>query len=276
MSTKALGQEPLFWLVPKNDPAKRVVDDPINTQHVVHLPGAEGLVLQISLPVNEPPITRLATLGGKGDIAIQNGRVASIQCSFWMYGLEYPEVMLHQESKTEETVMHGSSAIDFDKETIGKRILLDSRTNLEIGFGGVNGQHWLFEVVWPENHGHRPSDDCLRKEQGIVDQGVNPKNEVITVGRRTTRIHGRQHPKIRYSMRSHLGQGAFGSVFRVCNVHTGDNIGMKTLPNKAWTADEWELLKIEIESLAQHKHVSSAPFPTPPGCMAVSSRILSS
>lgn len=265
-----------FSLIPLNARSKAVVNDPDNA-HLVSCGefGLDNGVLKRGLDIgpfiNNSPFV-LATIGRDGDIKIPNESISRIHCSFELHPGNREEILLYDRSSSGSTRVFGESVMQFELQLGPRRVVVDSDTNLEFGFGGAADNLYHFRLFWHHrDRRHKtlsrlhaiPHLDRPCKAPTLIDPPLT-LDETL----RRTRIHAPGASKrFRYLERRSLGKGGFGEVFKVVNVNTGEYVAVKRLSSAATHRVDRELIKREIETLSGVSHVSGKVLCTANGAI---------
>ncbi|KJK76530.1 hypothetical protein H634G_08118 [Metarhizium anisopliae BRIP 53293] len=137
-----------------------------------------------------------------------------------------------------------------------RRVVVDENVNLRFGFGGVGCDLYLFRIVWREKD-KLMANLCInyREDNPRQTRTVLDEPPTIAPSRRTTRVHTPGNPeRIRYSKREKLGSGAFGEVWKVANVDSGDYLTLKLVKRPDLLSHNHVLLKREVETLSRISH----------------------
>ncbi|KPM46523.1 hypothetical protein AK830_g47 [Neonectria ditissima] len=138
-----------FSLVPMNGQASAALKGPENA-HLVskfyrHKAVLDGL--DIGLYIGSKSRYTLSTLRRSGDVTVQGSSISRIQCSFELHETSN-EIMVHDRSTNKSTRFFGKTAQSFEERRGLRRVLTDSETNLELGFGGATSDLYQFRLVW--------------------------------------------------------------------------------------------------------------------------------
>lgn len=258
------GPHPLafFSLVPMNDRARAILNQPDNA-HLVSVFGdreSHGILhgLDIGLYIGSKSRYMLATIGRCGDIIVEGPGISRIHCSFELHEDNKKEIMLQDRSSNKSTQFFGETVMPFEPGRAHRRVVVDKNVNLEFGFGGVACDLYRFRIVWHKR-------DELAADMHIDYREDNPRQTrtildeppTIAPSRPITRIHTPGSlERIRYSKREKLGSGAFGEVWKVANVDSGEYLAVKRVKRPALLSHDYVLLKREVETLSRISHVS--------------------
>ncbi|KID86236.1 calcium/calmodulin-dependent protein kinase [Metarhizium guizhouense ARSEF 977] len=252
----------LFSLVPENDRARAVVDHPENSHLVSHIlddqapRGNNSRGLNIGVFIGSKSRYTLATIGRCGDITVEGAGISRIHCSFEINEDNQKEIMLQDRSSNKSTQFFGNTAIPFELGRTHRHVVVDENVNLQFGFGGVTCDLHRFRIVWHEPGRLMPNlhvdyrEDNPRQTRTVLDEPPT-----IAPSRRITRVHTPGNPeRIRYSKRVKLGSGAFGEVWKVANVDSGDYLAVKLVQRPDLLSHNHVLLKREVETLSRISH----------------------
>lgn len=269
MPPKAKDTHPLalFTLVPANNRARAVVDHPENSHLVSHIaidpddpddPGDDQRGLDIGVFIGSKSRYTLATIGRCGDITVEGAGISRIQCSFEINEDNQTEIMLQDRSSNKSTQFLGNTAMPFELGRTHRRVVVDENVNVQFGFGGVGCDLYRFRIVWHDRN-KLMANLCInyREDNPRQTRTVLDEPPTIAPSRRTTRVHTPGNPeRIRYSKRVKLGSGAFGEVWKVANVDSGDYLAVKLVERPDPLSHNHVLLKREVETLSRISHVS--------------------
>lgn len=249
-----------FSLLPLNDRARAVLEHPENAHLVstlVDKNNKAGYGLDIGPFIGSKSRYTLATIGRCGDIIVEGRGISRIHCSFELHDGNKTEVMLQDRSSNRSTKLFGETAMGFESERAHRRVVVDKTINLVFGLGGVACDLLQFRIVWHPHNKRAPDlyfdyrEDNPRQTRTIPDEPPT-----IAPSRAVTRIHTPSLlGKIRYSKREQLGSGAFGEVWRVADVDTGNYLAVKRVKRPALLSHEYVLLKREVDTLSRVSHV---------------------
>ncbi|KAL9013399.1 MAG: hypothetical protein Q9173_001901 [Seirophora scorigena] len=251
----------LFTLVPLNDRARAVVNDPYNSHLLSPLPNGEfGIYIG---HVRSKTRGVLATIGRDGDILVQGKTYGRRHCSFEIENSE-GAVMLYDHSRYNSTQVFGDYAVPFELGRTPRRVIVTPEVNTILGIGGSRCDLIQFRMIWYAQHSIGATDMNIHEPES---QGrENPRlartmDEAPTVAlsRRVTRINtpGDASLLVRYIKGRQLGSGQFGTVYKALDVDSATIIAVKIIkrPQCGWEADSWNRMKREVETLARIHHV---------------------
>lgn len=221
-------------------------------------PGDNQRGLDIGVFIGSKSRYTLATIGRCGDITVEGAGISRIQCSFEINEDNQTEIMLQDRSSNKSTQFFGNTAMPFELGRTHRRVVVDENVNLRFGFGGVGCDLYLFRIVWREKD-KLMANLCInyREDNPRQTRTVLDEPPTIAPSRRTTRVHTPGNPeRIRYSKREKLGSGAFGEVWKVANVDSGDYLALKLVKRPDLLSHNHVLLKREVETLSRISHVS--------------------
>ncbi|EEP79879.1 predicted protein [Uncinocarpus reesii 1704] len=248
----------LFSIVPKNDGAWAILHHPHNRHLVSVVPdpevkGQSTYGLNIGFHIGSKSRSTLATLGRGADVTVEGANISRIQCSFEIHETTR-EIMLYDRSTSHSTQVCGTGSTPF-KLGHPRRVVVDNRTNLEFGFGGVACNLAHFHLIWHARNFSIEEQINCREDKPCLARTVDETPTVVP-SQRVTRIHtpGNQHPEIRYTLRVQLGKGSFGEVWRVANIDSGEHLAVKMVEWPALQSHNYILLKREVETLARISH----------------------
>ncbi|QLI71309.1 Mitogen-activated protein kinase kinase kinase 2 [Metarhizium brunneum] len=262
MPPTAKGTHPiaLFSLVPTSNRARAAVDHPENSHLVSRItddpdrPGDDQRGLNIGVFIGSKSRYTLATIGRCGDITVEGAGISRIQCSFEINEDNKTEIMLQDRSTNKSTQFFGTKAMPFELGRPHRRVLVDKHVNLEFGFGGVGCDLYRFRIVW-HDRGKLMADFDYREDNPRQTRTVLDEPPTIEPSRRTTRVHTPGNPeRIRYSYRDMIGSGAFGEVWKVANVDSGEWLAVKRVKRPHLQSYNHVLLKREVETLSRICH----------------------
>ncbi|WEW61462.1 hypothetical protein PRK78_006952 [Emydomyces testavorans] len=251
----------LFSLVPKNPGAWDVLNHPSN-KHLVSVvvdPNdpkkfTQGLNVGFHSASRSESRYTLATLGRSGaDITVGGAIISRIHCSFEIHEIT-EAVMLYDRSTAASTQVFGESATPFEPELTPRRVVVDHKTNLEFGIGGVDCNAVQFCIVWHRRDysiGEKPS---IRPDNPWTARTVD-ETPTINPTRRVTRIRTTKNKtKIRYLNRGKIGQGSFGEVVKAMNIDSGELFAVKQVEWPALQSHRYISLKQEVETVSRMSH----------------------
>ncbi|KAI1428209.1 kinase-like protein [Xylaria sp. FL1777] len=257
----------LFSLIPKNDRAREVVNNPCNQQLTSkQVDGTLGLDIGHVLSKSGDSNT-LATLGRDGDIIVGGASIAKIQCSFEI-NRDTNVVMFYDRSHTQSSQVFGPFAIPFEYGRT-RKVVVHSNLNTIIGMGGVGRNLVEFELIW-----HSDAAETMKRveERGKTACELNPclartidDTDTVLPSGRETRIHtpGPSHRNIRPAIINQIGTGQFGVVYKAVDVDSGRLMALKRLRKPPGRSDqEWRTLlssslkrEVHILSRMNHPHI---------------------
>ncbi|KAI5868572.1 calcium/calmodulin-dependent protein kinase [Durotheca rogersii] len=249
------GPHPLtfFSLVPLNDRAIAVLEHPENAHLVSIFEDKKNNNDALHGPDIGPFIGSksrytLATIGRCGDVILHEGNKT--------------EVMLQDRSSNKSTKLFGETAMGFELERAHRRVVVDKTINLVFGLGGVACDLLQFRIVW-HPHDKRATDLYFdyREDNPRQTRTIPDEPPTIAPSRVLTRIHTPSLlGKIRYSTRERLGNGAFGEVWRVADVDTGNYLAVKRVKQPALLTHDYFRLKREVDTLSRISHRNIIEF----------------
>ncbi|EFY84639.1 calcium/calmodulin-dependent protein kinase [Metarhizium acridum CQMa 102] len=253
----------LFSLVPANDRAAAVLLQPENSRLVSRFVDSnlhvEGYGLDIGLFIGSKSRYTLATIGRCGDIIVEGAGISRIQCSFEIHENNQREIMLQDRSTNKSTQFFGETARPFESGRTHRRVVLDEQVNLEFGFGGAACDLYRFRIAWHDRGKLMANLNIdYREDKPRLTRTVVDEPPTIAPSRRITRIHTPGDlERIRYSRREVLGSGAFGEVWKVANIDSGEYLAVKRVKRPALLSDDFVRLKREVETLSRisHRHI---------------------
>lgn len=244
----------LFYLIPLNDTAQNVAEDPSN--RVFWAQDTEGQNILAVGHVDSlcPDQGTIVTLGRQGDITIANTMISRHHCSFVVHQ-ESRLVMVIDKSLSQTTTLVGKTSKD---EVLSfepgrpRRIALNSDATTCIGLGGAHKNLVQFGIEWAPN----AAAELKRRIEALRQQNPRyPPTPDIALSTTTTRPSNIRFWKIEPA----LGRGSFGEVYRAVNFDNGQIMAVKTVKKPAASAenDAWKYLKREIHALGtlQHEHI---------------------
>lgn len=254
----------LFALVPRNPGAQAVLEHPHN-RHLVSVfqdPKVEGqtlIGLSVGLHIVSKSRFTLATIGRSGaDISVEGANISRIQCSFEVHETT-EEIMLYDRSAAQTTQVCGRKSTPFRAGTV-RRVVVDKKTNLEFAFGGIDRNLVHFRIVWLKSDYDLTEPISNREDHPCFARTVDD-DLAIAPSIRATRIHiGGNRLDIRYSPRKQLGKGAFGTVWKIANIDTGEHYALKKMEWPELQSRKYIAMKREVEALSRLSHVSHGLF----------------
>ncbi|TRX92090.1 hypothetical protein FHL15_006957 [Xylaria flabelliformis] len=254
----------LFSLVPLNDRAREVLDSPRN-KHFVSTTDEGNKCLDIGhIRSKSGNATTLAILGRNGDIIIEGSSISKEQCSFEL-NLKTGVVMFYDRSHSQTSQVFGFPGVEakpfeYDRP---RKVVVCSRVNPCIGFGGARRDQYQFRLDWTE--GLRETMTTVKNREGLVLQEnaslaeTVDESETAWPSRMETRVHNTapRQLKVRWTSVGSLGAGEFGDVHKAVDVDHGTLMAVKILkPSKRGVNPE--MLKTywrrEVKILAKMKH----------------------
>lgn len=251
----------LFTLIPLNDCARRVVNDPYNSHLLTPVPNGELGIYIGHVRSNTHGV--LATMGRDGDILVQGNTIGRRHCSFDISSGGV--IMLHDHSRYHSTQVSGECAMPFEMARTPRRVIVTREVNTILGMGGLRSDLIQFRLLW-----HVQDSTGITEKDGVWEPDhegrENPRlartvDEAPTIlpSRRMTRVHtpGEHSLPVRYIKGRQLGSGQFGTVYKAVDVDSATTMAVKTIqrPQCGWKIDSWNQMKREVETLARISHV---------------------
>lgn len=260
----------LFTLVPLNDRARRVINDPHNSHLLSPLPNGESGIYIGHVQAKTRGV--LATIGRDGDIVVQGNTIGRRHCSFEIENNSSDaSVMLHDHSRYNSTQVHGEYAMPFELGRTPRRVIVTREVNTILGMGGSRGDLIQFRLLWHVRDSAGNTDtitiwepDHRGRENPRLARTVD-EAPTVAPSRRVTRINtpGDHSLPIRYIKGRQLGSGQFGTVYKAVDVDSATTMAVKTIqrPQCGWETDSWNRMKREVETLARISHVTNPSYP---------------
>jgi hypothetical protein len=206
----------LFSLVPLNARAEGILTYQDNDRFVSSFPldknnptvKVQGL--DIGINITSTSRYTLAIFGRQGHIRFDDPGISPLHCSFELHKDNREEVMLQDRSLDNSTQVLGPTAMPFNPGQPHRRVLIDREINLQFGIGGAAHDLYQFQIRWHDQ----------RNDNGVG----NPSHALTIAHEPPTSVSCLPFARIRYSNREPLGSGAFGEVWKVANVDTGEHL----------------------------------------------------
>lgn len=248
----AQGNHTVFHLLPQNDNARAIVSDPRNSHFAEPLPNGSSSI-RIGLEHSPKRPDTLVSLGNEAcDIYLPDNLASKYQCCFEIH------------PKSGELILHDMSP---DCTTWLTYIVADGQG------------HTLPVPGWPRKQvvlSSNPASICIRYSTIIFalclpDQRQKTSHEAKM---NFVRRHGpkpgcprrrRYKERIAYQTHKSLGHGGYGDVYLVTDLHSGDQLAMKTFKKRKRETDQdyrWRI-RNEVELFKLTSHVSSFPTSIP-------------
>lgn len=253
----------LFSLVPRNDRAQETLQHRENAHLVSSFrpykddPTVEEEGLEVGFHIRSASRYTLATIGREGDIVVDHPAISRQHCSFEIHEGNKEEIMLQDRSLNRSTELFGLTKEPFEPGRPHRRVIVDQKINLEFGIGGPAGDLYQFEIFWHKHDKSMISQQIDRREDNPRQaRTIADEPPAIVPSFPTTRIHGPGSSKrMRYSKRGWIGEGAYGVVFKVANVDTGEHLALKHMRIPGIQSYEFAQLKREVNMLTRVSHV---------------------
>lgn len=266
--------EVLFWLASaENDPtAQRIIDDEANSSFRVTQDGRSFLAIGLQGTSKLPG--RLASFGRdptQNDIILTERLYSRNHCHIF-FNASTTHLILRDTSGTKATQVVYKSTNNAENKKLQlqddprQRILL-YKSDLILIIGSAH-----FQVMWRDLSEPQVRQKVEASRKAFALQRVSPELDVTSlelqrfrpkqyetrsaytpdVGSMFKRLPMITHEKIKF-----LGQGAFGTVHEIIDLHTGNVWAVKTSGKKGGNNNSYkEALKREVEVLAFLSHVS--------------------
>lgn len=250
----------LFSLVPLDEEADAVFDDPDNSDLVSILPSGRK-VLDIGFHINPSSHNTLATLGRNDcDITIRHKEIAIKQCSFEIDDLSTGVVMFYDWSHSH------TSKISHAEFELGRtrRMLVCAGLNTIISMEGPQGKLLSFKLEWILDE--EKQQQAVQRQRGAIFRSwqdprkARTRNDVDTV-LASAFLTPQQAFKsfdelsMRHFPRQCLGKGTYGTVFRTIDLDSGRVMAVKNIPKVRGQDKALNKVKLEVEIMRRAKHV---------------------
>lgn len=250
----------VLLLVPLTDQARGLLNYAPNANMVRNIrdpnnPRRFIRVLEVVSGDNHNAGDELASIGRDGTIKIPVQSYPSIQCSIEWHPNNANELSLTDHTVDQSTVLSGEAATPFrndNQDSNRRRVVIDCQVNREFGFGGARRQRYAFRIEWNRDYGHPSASAAI----SMIQAGSADILNTFAHRRRPTRLRQDPGPNMRYSFRQLLGSGAFGLVYKVCNVDDGRYLAVKLIPTPHFGSHAWTLLQREAAAMKMVAHVS--------------------
>ncbi|RMZ85097.1 hypothetical protein DV738_g76, partial [Chaetothyriales sp. CBS 135597] len=250
-----------FSLVPLNNRATAVLGHPENAHLVSSFTDKKNnnsvlYGLDIGPFIGSKSRYTLATIGRCGDVLVEGRGISRIHCSFELHEGNKTEVLLQDRSSNKSTKFFGETAVGFESGRAHRRVVVDESINLVLGLGGAACDLLQFRIVWhPRDKRATDLYFDYREDNPRQTRTIPDEPPTVAPSRPITRIHTPGIVVImRYSKREKLGNGAFGEVWRVADVDTGNHLAVKRVQRPTLLSHEYVLLKREVETLSRISH----------------------
>ncbi|CAK7210374.1 hypothetical protein SCUCBS95973_000757 [Sporothrix curviconia] len=257
----------LFYLTPSNDQAVQALHHPENLRFVSLTPNFGEQRLGIGFHVSRVPGRVMARLGRghNADIILPGRSISAIHVAFEIHP-ETHAVLLSVRAKRESSVTVAPAEKNGSGEKVEGDCVLsfDTRYNLEIG-------PYKFKVSWKAGTAaelqalaEAEYKEALKQEQYGRTRDLPTEDNSEKHTWHNTRIHtnNKTGPLFREApdaIRTFLGEGAFGSVFKTVDLETGHAFAIKVIDLKKHPGGiqhARSAVHAEVKLLQRLKHVN--------------------
>jgi serine/threonine protein kinase len=254
-----------FYLLPRNEEAKRIVEHPRNRIHRTAGHGNAGLTITLARPSKKPHC--LATFGRLpvADVYLEDRKYAKEQCVFTIHR-STGELLLHDTSRGHTTHLQDKNVNRTHWLYRPKQGVVQFGPDNEMIILEIADAHfWLWpsanrtQDLLPSFIAANPEPDTEYLSISSLFSGLSSLNTAYATRVQTPAQHIGE-PEIVPSPIRTLGQGTFGTVDEVVDLYTGEHYARKVFRySESIFGDEntWrKQVKKEVELHARLKHVS--------------------
>ncbi|KAI0860808.1 kinase-like domain-containing protein [Xylaria cubensis] len=254
----------LFSLVPTNDRAIEVLNNPRNKKFVRETKDGERLLDIGHIRTTSGNASTLATMGRDGDIILEGNSISKVQCSFEI-NQETNIIMFYDRSHSQTCQVYeypGAETKPFEPGR-PRKVVVGPQVNLCIGLGGAHRNLYEFRLKWKDNLQSTMNKvkkrECLALEENSRLAETVDESDTVLPSQMETRVHNTvpRQLSLRWVKMNALGGGAFGEVYKAVNVDNGTLLAVKRLKKaKAGTDLDWlkASWRREVKNLSMSKH----------------------